>query len=80
MTAAHLAFAGDGFVKQQAVPIMLIDVVIWWAAEAGHPKGFEAVSGQGWGRRGWVRLVTGRTPTPISTAAVAGWSKASVLP
>lgn len=80
MTAPHLAFAGDGFVKQQAVSIMLIDVVVRWATEAGHAKGFEAVGGQWWGGGGRVGLVTWCTPAPISTAAVAGWSKASVLP
>lgn len=80
MTAAHLAFAGDGFVEQQAVAIMLIDVVIRRAAEAGHSKGFEAVSGQGRRWRGRVGLVTGRTPAPVSAAAVAGWSETSILP
>lgn len=71
MTVAHLAFAGDGFVEQQAVAVMLIDVVICRAVVAGHPKGFEAVSGQGRGWRGRVGLVTGRAPAPVSTAAVA---------
>lgn len=80
MTAAHLAFAGDGFVEQQAVAIMLIYVVVWLAAEAGHAKGFEAVSGQGRRWSGRVGLVTWRTPAPVSAAAVAGWSETSVLP
>lgn len=80
MTAAHLAFAGDGFVEQQAVPVVLVDVVIRRAIETGHPKGFEAVGGQGRGGCGRVRLVAGCAPAPISTAAVAGRGEASILP
>lgn len=76
----YLALARDGFIEEQAAAVLLVQARVLGpcgaashTAQTGHSEGLEAVSGERWGRRRGVGLVTGGRPAPVATrGAVAG--------
>lgn len=67
----------NGLIKKETAGFNFINTIIWLR---GHSKGFEAISRQRrrWG--GWIRLVTGGTPAPVSTTAGTRRHKSSFFP
>lgn len=74
---ANLSLPRNGFIKEKVACFPFINTIICLGR---CPKSFEAVSWQRWRWGGWVGLVTGSVPAPVSTAAGARRHKSSFFP
>lgn len=74
---ANLSFPRNGFIKEKVACFSFINTIIWLGRRS---ESFEAVSWQRWRWGGWVGLVTGSIPAPVSTAAGTRRHKSSFFP